>query len=453
MTVAILDDDRDILDSLAEMLADCGFAAETFDRAADFRSAWVGSRWDAALLDLNLPVDSGLKVLGELRRQWPELPIAIISGTSDVGLAVEALRAGAREFFEKPLAKRPMVEWLRRLESAGESERERHRLASDALERYRLVGESEAMAAVREKIERFADLSEPVLVHGETGTGKELVAGLLHYRSRRRGKPFSTVNAAALSETLLDSQLFGHAKGSYSGADSENPGLIRASEGGSFFLDEIGELKRESQAKLLRVLQDGMVLGVGQIRAIKTNARFILATNRHLPAEIQQGGFREDLYYRIASFSIEVPPLRERCEDIALLAGHFVRAACHEYNLPLKEIAADAFAALGAWPWPGNVRELRSVILNATINAGRATVILLRDIALGASPSGQGRTGGASLGLVDEAMPLSEANRKFERSYIERQLALHGGRVSEAAKTLGILPSNLHRKMREHGLG
>ncbi len=453
MTVAILDDDRDILDSLSAMLADCGFVAETFVRASDFRSAWAGSHWEAALLDLNLPVDSGLKILGELRRQWPELPIAIISGTSEVGLAVEALRAGAREFFEKPLAKKPIVEWLRRLESVGESECERQRLAGDALERYRLVGESGAMEGVREKIERFADLSEPVLVHGETGTGKELVAGLLHYRSRRRGKPFSTVNAAALSEALLDSQLFGHAKGSFSGADSENPGLIRASEGGSFFLDEIGELKRESQAKLLRVLQDGMVLGVGQLRAIQTTARFILATNRELPAEIKRGDFREDLYYRIATFSIEVPPLRERREDIASLAEHFMRAACHEYNLPQKEIAADTRAALAAWPWPGNVRELRSVILNGTINAGRAEVILARDIVLGASTSGQGRFSAASQDLWDEAMPLAEANRKFERYYIERQLRLHGGRVSEAATTLGILPSNLHRKMREHGLG
>jgi Response regulator containing CheY-like receiver, AAA-type ATPase, and DNA-binding domains len=469
MRVALLDDEEDILGALSLMLEDSGAQVSAYASAPALRSALAAAGasgplpWDAALIDLTLPGDSGLAVIRELASRAPEFPVAVVSGTASAIDAVAALRAGAREFFEKPPRRAPILAWLSRLERDTAASRERDGLVDANLERYRLVGGSSAMERVRAQIASFASLREPVLVYGETGTGKELASCQLHYRSPRAGRPLSAVNAAALSETLLDSQLFGYGKGAFSGAVAANPGLVRASDGSSLFLDEIGELRPESQAKLLRILQDGMVLGLGELRSVKTDVRFIFATNRDLESMIDAGGFRGDLYYRIAAFSIRMPPLRERPEDIGPLAEHFLGAACAEYNLPMKSLSPEALDKLSSFYWPGNARELRSSVLNAAIAAPKAEILGADRFQLELREAGQALLPrvlapaprpdrGDDSGIFDRSMSLDEAKRELERRYILASLARASGSIPAAARELGIWPANLYRKLREHGI-
>jgi DNA-binding NtrC family response regulator len=446
-SVLALDDETDILDSLSNLLGSAGYRVSAFSRAREFlaEEGWKKGP-GAALIDLSLDGESGIEVLEALKASRPEYPCAAISGTSEIRMAVRAIKAGAREFFEKPLEARPILNWLGSLREAADAEAERRQLLADTLARYELVGSSEAIKAARAKIAEYAPLSETVLVVGETGTGKELAAAQLHYLSPRRSRPFKAVNIAALSADLIDSQLFGHLKGAFSGASERNEGLIIASRKSTLFLDEIGELRLDIQAKLLRALQDREVLSIGSVNPEKVDLRFVCATNRDLAAEIAKGGFRQDLYYRIAGLTVEMPSLRERISDIPELARCFLGRFSREYNAPDRELDDSAIDKLSSYAFPGNVRELQSILLRASLNAGGhpADSIRADGIALTQAPLPVFSDDGIFT-LPDN---LANAKRKLEKRYIETQLIAHGYSVPAVAESLGLLPSNLYRRMR-----
>jgi DNA-binding NtrC family response regulator len=449
--VLVLDDEGDILESITNLLEASGYQVSAYRRSREFLSDEGWRRGPcAALIDLSLDGESGVDVLETLRERCPELPRAVISGTAEVRLAVRAIKAGAREFFEKPLEARPILTWLGAARAAVESETERRQLLAETLARFELIGSSRAMQSVRDRITEYAPLAETVLVRGETGTGKELAAAQLHYLSPRRSRPFKAVNIAALSVDLIDSQLFGHVKGAFSGASERNEGLIAASGKSTLFLDEIGELRPDIQAKLLRALQDREVLSVGSTSPEKIDVRFICATNRDLAAEISRGGFRQDLYFRIAGLTIEMPPLRARPSDIPELARFFLGRFSREYNAPERELDDTALDKLHAYSFPGNVRELQSIILRSVLVAKDRSGGSIRadDITFiqGPLPSS-----------ADDAVftikdTLANAKRTLEKRYIETQLIAHDYSVPAAAESLGLLPSNLYRRMRVLGI-
>lgn len=452
--VLILDDEVDILESLSNILGASGYEVDTYRTAKDFLNerAWKNPGSGAALVDLSLAGASGIDVLMKMSEEKPDFPTAVISGTGEIRAAVQALQSGAREFFEKPLEATSILAWLASIRSMAVMETEHHQLLADTLARYELVGSSPAMSAVRATIVEYAPLAETVLICGETGTGKELAAAQLHYLSPRRSRPFRAVNIAALASELIDSQLFGHLKGSFSGAIDNNQGLVLASKKSTLFLDEIGELKMESQAKLLRVLQDHEVLSLGSTRPEKVDVRFVCATNRELPAEAELGHFRKDLYYRIAGLTIVMPPLRERVSDIPELAECFLFRFSREYNLPRRMLGKAALDKLLAYAFPGNVRELQSVILRAIMESKNqpGDCIAADAILFGSIRSNDIQTPGDD--LFRSPGELVSVRHSLEKRYIEVQLALHDYSVPVTAGTLGLTPSNLYRRMRALGI-
>ena len=361
-TILVIDDEEAIRNSLRMILEYEGYefigagAGREGIREAESR------RPDAVLLDIKMPRMDGLEVLPILRQSLPDVPVIVISGHGTIQTAVEAIRAGANDFLEKPLTREVV---LLRLKTALESRRLRREV--DALrlqyeEKYRILGESAVLAAVRESISKAAPTRASVLITGESGTGKELVARAVHRNSPRRDAPFIRVNCAAIPEELIESELFGHEKGSFTGASRDQTGKFVQAEGGTIFLDEIGDMSLKTQAKVLRVLQDGEVEPVGAARPFNVDVRVIAATNHDLETAIARGQFREDLFYRLNVVPIHVPPLRERCEDIPLLVRAFVEAFCRENDMRPRKLADAALERLQALPWPGNVRQLRNTV-------------------------------------------------------------------------------------------
>src|SRR5438093_1015607 len=319
-------------------------------------------RPDAILLDIKMPRQDGLEVLPHLRKGLPDVPVIVISGHGTIQTAVEAIRSGAADFLEKPLTREVV---LHRLKTALESRRLRrevHALRLQYEEKYRILGEAPALAPVREAIAKAAPTRASVLVTGESGTGKELVARAIHRNSPRRDAPFIRVNCAAIPEELIESELFGHEKGAFTGASREQTGKFVQADGGTIFLDEIGDMSLKTQAKVLRVLQDGEVEPVGAAKPFTVDVRVIAATNHDLEAAIAKGQFREDLYYRLNVVPIHVPPLRERREDIPLLVQEFASAFSRENDTRPRSFTEGAIQRLAGLPWTGNVRERKNTI-------------------------------------------------------------------------------------------
>jgi DNA-binding NtrC family response regulator len=459
LTVAVIDDDADIRASLRQVLETAGYAALDFSGLAGVKAGLAAGSFDAVLVDLDLGAESGLDLFPLLAEARADVPVAVISGTADIKLAVEALKRGAREFFEKPLSRKPILAWLGAISRQRSIGREHRQLLDATLSRYALLGDSAAMAELRRRVDELAPLREPVLVWGETGTGKELVAAQLHYRSARRAKAWQAVNVAALSDSLVESQLFGHTRGAFSGADEKQPGLIQAAHGSTLFLDEIGEMKMELQAKLLRVLQDREVLSIGSTKPVAVDLRFVFATNRDLEEECRRQRFRLDLLYRIKGLEIWIPPLRERVGDISLLADAFLKEYAREYNVPSRGFSPEALDRLSAHPFPGNVRELKSHTLYALLKANRrnglvveaedlpAAVLELSDPVEPPATTPQAGRADDPFWQTGDLLAMKQA---LEKRYIQTQLAKHGGSVPETARSLGLHPSNLYRKLREH---
>jgi two-component system, NtrC family, nitrogen regulation response regulator NtrX len=444
-SVLIVDDEAGVRSALSGVLRDEGYQVEAVESGEACIDRLTRATYDAIVLDIWLPGIDGLSTLERLRQRSVDTPVVMISGHGNIESAVRAIKMGAFDFVEKPLSLEKTVLVVGNAVRQRRLEAENRALRAHVDRRLAMVGESYVMQQLREQIAMAAPTNGRVLIYGENGTGKELVARSVHGMSRRRNGPFIEVNCAAIPEELIESELFGHMKGAFTGALSDRRGKFELADGGTLFLDEIGDMSLKTQAKVLRALQEQVVEPVGGAASVRVDVRVLAATNKELPSEIRLGRFREDLYFRLNVIPIFVPPLRDRPDDILLLAQHFMTELSREYGRRPKQFDAGAAAGLRSCRWPGNVRELRNVVERMMIMVPGDTIRLSDLSFLDAA------------GIVDleepgPIAPLHEARDRFEREYILKALAAQHGNISRTAEVLGVERSNLYRKMRGFGI-
>jgi two-component system, NtrC family, nitrogen regulation response regulator NtrX len=452
-SILIVDDEAGVRSSLSGILTDEGYVVEAVDSGEACLQALDGKRFDLLLLDVWLPGIDGLETLARVRTLDPEVPVVVISGHGTIETAVKAVRMGAQDFVEKPLALEKTLLAVRNALRQRRLEAENRALKAQVEHRWVMVGESAAIDALRADIARAAPTNGRVLVFGENGTGKELVARNVHHLSLRAGGPFVEVNCAAIPEELIESELFGHTRGAFTGALAARKGKFELADGGTLFLDEVGDMTLKTQAKVLRALQEQRVEPVGGTSSVAVDVRVIAATNKDLELEIRRGNFREDLFFRLNVIPFRVPALRERREDIPLLARHFMAEIASEYGRRPKQISPEAMDLLRLHGWPGNVRELRNTIERLVImTAGeRIEAAHLPAPLLSGSPGAAAAAAAASLPLADFGS-LAEARDDFEKRYIMKKYQECAGNMSRTAEALGVERSNLYRKMKSFGL-
>ncbi|RMG46867.1 MAG: sigma-54-dependent Fis family transcriptional regulator [Acidobacteria bacterium] len=444
-TLLVVDDEAANRLALREVLEYAGYEVlEAADGAEGVRKA-IAQRPDAILLDIRMPGLDGMEALKKIRASLPEVPVLMISGHGTIATAVEALRLGAEDFLEKPLEREVVLRRLARALERRRLEAEARARQADDEARWRLVGSSEAMQRVRRMIERAGPTQATVLVTGESGTGKELVARAIHRASRRRERPFVKVNCAAIPDELIESELFGHEKGAFTGASSRQEGRFVRAHRGTIFLDEVGDMSLRTQAKVLRALQDGEVEPLGAGKTVRVDVRVIAATNKDLREEIEKGRFREDLYYRLNVLPIHLPPLRERREDIPELVEHLTALICRENNFKPRRFTREALAELASRPWPGNVRELRNLLERAIVLAPGDTIDV-EDL-----PRPDDRRGGREESFFD-AETLREFKERAERAFLLRKLEENDWNITRTAQAIGTPRSNLYKKLEHHEL-
>jgi two-component system, NtrC family, nitrogen regulation response regulator NtrX len=447
-SVLIVDDEPGVRSALSGVLRDEGYDVQAVESGEQCLDRVVREIVDVIVLDVWLPGLDGLATLARLRQMKIDSEVVLISGHGNIESAVKAIKMGAFDFVEKPLSLEKTVLVVRNALRQRHLEAENRALRARVDRAGKMVGESLLMRQLREQVAMAAPTNGRVLIFGENGTGKELVARTIHALSRRRNQPFVEVNCAAIPEELIESELFGHVKGAFTGAVADRKGKFEAAQSGTIFLDEIGDMSVKTQAKVLRVLQEQVTEPVGSTTRVLVDVRVLAATNKDLLAEIRAGRFREDLYFRLNVIPIFVPPLRERAEDIALLVEHFVADLAIEYGKRPKGVTTAAMARLKTYRWPGNVRELRNVIERVVIMAP-GEEITDRDVAFLAPEPVTEKP-------VDDpdtpAVPLHAARDQFEREYILRELAHQQGNISRTAEVLGVERSNLYKKMRAFGI-
>jgi two-component system nitrogen regulation response regulator NtrX len=446
-TILIVDDEPGVRTALTGVLSDEGYAVESVASGEACLERLARGPVDLILLDVWLPGIDGLTTLARLRERQVDAEVVLISGHGNIESAVRAIKLGAFDFVEKPLSLEKTVLVVSNALRQRRLEAENRALRARVDRAQTIVGESHVIHQLREQIAMAAPTNGRVLIYGENGTGKELVARTLHALSRRRAGPFVEVNCAAIPEELIESELFGHVRGAFTGAVADRRGKFEIADGGTIFLDEIGDMSLKTQAKVLRVLQEQTIDAIGAKTSIKIDVRVIAATNKDLPAEIRAGNFREDLYYRLNVIPVFVPPLRDRQEDIPLLADHFMAEFAREYGRRPKVFEPAARLTLQHYPWPGNVRELRNVIERLMIMAPGDTILAsdLGFLDAGAVPPA-GPTGPTA------RLTLHEARDRFERDLILKTLAEQHGNMSRTAEALGVERSNLYRKMKAFGI-
>ena len=447
-TILVVDDEPQILQAISGLLQDEEFEVLTAPEGEAALNVVREENPDLVLLDIALPGRDGLEILKDLKDQHPSLPVIMISAYGSVENAVQATRLGAYDFIEKPPhADKILLSVRNALEMARLAE-ENRRLRQQAAPARKIIGQSEAIQQVREMLRLVAPTSASVLITGENGTGKELVARALHHLSPRAHRAFVEVNCAAIPDDLIESELFGHEKGAFTGAYSRRQGKFDLAHEGTLFLDEIGDMSLKTQAKILRILEEQRFERVGGSRPIQVDVRVVAATNKNLEEEISRGTFREDLYHRINVIPLHVPPLRERREDIPLLSQYFLKEVAQENQAPPKTLTPRALEVLAAQPWPGNVRELKNFIWRVFLLSPQP-VIDAEDLPLERHNS-LGAPGKLSnlLALPD----FREARARFEREFLQRKLTEHGGSVSATAEAIGLERSHLYRKLRTYGL-
>ena len=448
-SILIVDDEPGVRSALSGVLRDEGYEVESAESGEACLDRLARQAYDVVVLDIWLPGMDGLATLSRMRERQIDSQVVIISGHGNVESAVRAIKMGAFDFVEKPLSLEKTVLVVRNALRQRNLEAENLALRAKVDAQHQMIGESYAMAKLREQVAMAAPTNGRVLIIGENGTGKELVARNIHGMSRQRSAPFVEVNCAAIPEELIESELFGHVRGAFTGAVADRRGKFEAAHGGTIFLDEIGDMSLKTQAKVLRVLQEQVMEPVGGSTRIRVDARVLAATNKDLPVEIRAGRFREDLYFRLNVVPIFVPPLRERVEDVALLADHFMAMLAREYGRRPKTFEPDAVAALQRYPWPGNVRELRNLVERLMIMVPGDRVSS-RDLSF--LEHGIVATPQATLATATTIAPLHDARDEFEKQYILRALAAQQGNMSRTAEVLGVERSNLYRKMRAFGI-
>jgi two-component system nitrogen regulation response regulator NtrX len=449
--VLVIDDEAAIRESLKMTLEYEGY--ECIGAATGQEGIALAEREtpDVVLLDVKMPGMDGLEVLGRLRAMNDALPVIVVSGHGTIATAVEATKKGAFDFIEKPFASDRVLVSLRNAQDFRRLHDENRTLKKAVEVRHQMVGDSAALRQVMAAVGRAAPTNATVLIHGESGVGKELVARTIHRNSLRSRERFVQVNCAAIPEELIESELFGHEKGSFTGATEKQVGKFEQADRGTIFLDEIGDMSAKTQAKVLRVLQEGEVERLGSARTIKVDVRVIAATNKNLEEEIEKGGFREDLYFRLAVIPIHVPPLRERPEDIPLLVRHYMEDFSRENNVRLKRITQAALEAMQRYRWKGNIRELRNTVERLIIMTSSDTIdVTDLPTAIRSPGAGTGRSAPASDGDASKAATLREFKDISERAFLVSRLRESGWNISKTAEVIDTPRSNLYKKLEQY---
>ena len=439
--VLVVDDEEGIRETLSGIFEDEGCSIVTANSGEEALDLLKEQNPDLILLDIWLPGIDGIQALEEIKALRPDLPVIMISGHGNIELAVKATRLGAYDFLEKPLSLERVLLVSKRALERRTLEIENKALRKDLTKKYRLLGNSPKMELLREQIKMAAQSNSRVLIMGESGSGKELVARLLHENSKSAGKLFIEVNCAAIPQELIESELFGHEKGSFTGAFESKKGKFELADEGTLFLDEVGDMSLSAQAKVLRVIETQEFQRVGGSKNIKVDVRIISATNKDLKEEVKKGTFREDLLYRLNVIPILVPPLRERKEDIPLLVNYFLDSFAGEYGKKSKKISPEALKMIEAYDWPGNIRELRNVIERLVIMTPSDTITA------------------KNLLIVEQSSQdylsyktMKEARDAFEKDFITKRLEENNWNISKTAEILQMERSNLHKKIKAYNI-
>ncbi len=446
----VVDDDRAVRGALKVNLTKAGYDVTLASSAEEAIELMKSNSYDIMLTDVKMGGMTGMELLPLVRTHYPDTRIVVMTGHGSVRDAVTAMQAGAANYVIKPVEKDELLMLMDRALETRALQRELARLRKEVGEKYgfsNIIGVSPAMQEVYEQVQAVADSNATVLLLGETGTGKELIAHAIHYRSRRANAPLVAVNCGALPDSLLESELFGHEKGAFTGAVRQHQGKFEQADGGTLFLDEVGELPLQTQVKLLRALDSGTFTRVGGEHTVKVDVRVIAATNRDLYKEVQSGGLRADLYYRLNVFSIRLPPLRDRKDDIPLLADHFVRRFSERHGRTLPGLSTAVLRQLNTYPWPGNVRELEHVMERAVLLNHASELSSLK---LPEAPSPPPSAPSAAPRLDPGGLPITLEN--YERALITAALEEAGGVQARAARLLGVSRSNLNYRIAKLGI-
>ena len=444
-TVLVIDDEKDIRLSLRRVLE---YEGHTISEASSGKAGLEAARSsnvDAVLLDIKMPGMDGMEVLRQLMEEDPGLPVIMISGHGTIATAVEATRMGAFDFLEKPPDRDRILLTVRNAIQSRRLHDEKTTLEKAVTKGFRIIGKSESVKQLLSTIETIGPTQARVLITGENGVGKGVVARAVHRASNRSEARFVEVSCAAIPDDLIESELLGHEKGAFTGATARKPGKFELADGGTIFLDEIGDMSPRVQAKVLRVIEEGEFERVGGTDTISVDVRLIAATNKDIQALIEAGDFREDLYYRLNVVPINIPPLRERKEDIPVLATYFLEVYCDTYGLKLKTLGKDLVSRLTEYSWPGNVRELRNIIERMVITSG-ADCLTSEDL----PPLGEGRR--VRPESFVQASTYEEFKELSEKAFLENKLSRNKWNISKTAKDLGMQRSNLYKKMQKLGI-
>jgi len=442
--VLVIDDERAIRQTLSQVLADEGYEVESAADGIEGLDRMRRERFDLVFLDVWLKDKDGLAILTELGDKASTVPVVMISGHANVETAVRAVKSGAYDFLEKPLSLERVLVTAQKAIAHRDLAEEVARFREKASGEQTLIGETPAIVKLRDEILQVAPTDARVLITGESGTGKEIVARAIHRHSPRRGAPLVEVNCAAIPEELIESELFGHVRGSFTGASAERAGKFEEADGATIFLDEVADMSARTQAKVLRALQEGRFTRVGGTKTVESDARVISATNKNLPEEIKAGRFREDLFFRLAVVPLSLPPLRERSPDVPELARHFLREAAQKAGQRPKTFSDAALKKLRAYAWPGNVRELKNLVERLMIMAP-GDAIDLRDLPIEIVESD-------AISVPADFSSLRQARDDFERRFILAALRKNRGNVTRTAEELGVERSHFYRKLKGYGI-
>ena len=449
--ILLVDDEIDLLRISSADLAEEGYTVSCAEDGMEALKKLEESEYDILIADLVMPGMDGMELMNQVKEKYPDMDAIILTGHGTIESAVEAMKKGAHSYLLKPFNPDEVLMEIQKIEAFQRLRLENRYLKDELLQRHRfgrIIGKDEKMMEIYWLIKEVAAVNSSVLIQGESGTGKELIAQAIHHSSPRNDRPFVRVNCAAMPEGLLESELFGHERGAFTGAIARRKGRFELADGGTLFLDEIGDMSPSLQAKLLRVLQEGEFERVGGTQTIKVDVRLISATNKDLEEEVEKGHFREDLFYRINVIPIYVPPLRERKEDIPLLAVHFLERYRTEMGKDLSYITQGALDLMRAYPWPGNVRELENVIERAVVMSHRDQ-LNVEDLPENLRG---GSTGTTSDFMMGEATTFKEAKRRFEKFFLEEMLRRYNGNITRTAEAIQMPRRNLQMKMRMYNI-